>query len=134
MPELHLSFHSRLGHGAFGVVYSATHTRKNIACAVKIQHRSCDLPDTLDSEAACHAIVTGGPSIVALSGLADIGAYIILTLELCSGGTLRDFLAKGRYWMNTSLTMSHFMQLLDAVEFCHQKGVYHCDIKPRSVL
>ena len=39
-----------------------------------------------------------------------------------------------RYFHNDALITNVFLQILDAVEYCHEQGVYHRDLKPENVL
>ncbi|QPG74297.1 hypothetical protein FOA43_001623 [Brettanomyces nanus] len=46
-------------------------------------------------------------------------------------GTIVD---KQRYSSDPFLIKSVFIQLVDAITYCHSKGVYHCDLKPENIL
>lgn len=56
-----------------------------------------------------------------------------MVMELVTGGELFDKIAlEGPMKENQARLV--FAQLLDAVEYCHSKGVYHRDIKPENIL
>jgi len=48
-------------------------------------------------------------------------------MEYVSGGQLSDRL--GRQKMKESDARKLFQQLIDAVDYCHNRGVYHRDLK-----
>lgn len=41
---------------------------------------------------------------------------------------------KQRYSQDPFLIKSVFIQLVDAITYCHSKGVYHCDLKPENIM
>lgn len=128
LSSLHLSLRSCLGRGGYGVIFYAIDTSTNTPCAVKmIRHRNNDINHW---EASVHKIVNGGPNIVALLGVSKYQNILLLNLQLCSSGKMSDFIKTGRYFKNTPLVASHLSQLLDAVQYCHNQGVYHYDTKP----
>ncbi|CAD5335158.1 unnamed protein product [Arabidopsis thaliana] len=53
-------------------------------------------------------------------------------MEYVSGGQLSDRL--GRQKMKESDARKLFQQLIDAVDYCHNRGVYHRDLKPQNLL
>lgn len=54
-------------------------------------------------------------------------------LELATGGELFDFVAQtGRY--SDVISRFYFQQLIDGLDYVHQKGVTHRDLKPENVL
>lgn len=55
--------------------------------------------------------------------------YKMMVMEYLSGGDLFDYVQKQR-----DLNDIHriFVQIIDAVEFCHQNGVYHLDLKTEN--
>lgn len=59
-------------------------------------------------------------------------SYIIL--EYCSGGDLYEAIKGGLVPRKTKKITYILQQMIDAIEFCHSKGVYHRDIKPENVL
>jgi serine/threonine protein kinase len=58
---------------------------------------------------------------------------IYIILEFVTGGELFDKIVyQGRLSENES--RRYFQQLIDAVDFCHSKGVSHRDLKPENLL
>ncbi|ESW11001.1 hypothetical protein PHAVU_009G257000 [Phaseolus vulgaris] len=58
---------------------------------------------------------------------------IYIVLELLDGGELFDKIAaKGRLKEDEART--YFQQLINAVDYCHSRGVYHRDLKPENLL
>ncbi|PIA37923.1 hypothetical protein AQUCO_02900048v1 [Aquilegia coerulea] len=56
-----------------------------------------------------------------------------MVLEYVTGGELFDRIAtKGRLPEDKGRKLFH--QLIDAISYCHDKGVYHRDLKPENVL
>lgn len=57
-----------------------------------------------------------------------------MILEYAPRGDLHDAIQLGIAPVATRDVIDVFMQLISAVEFCHQNGVYHRDIKPENIL
>lgn len=55
---------------------------------------------------------------------------ICIVMEYVAGGQLSDRL--GRQKMKESDARKLFQQLIDAVDYCHNRGVYHRDLKVRE--
>ena len=56
-------------------------------------------------------------------------------MDFVSGGDLGKAITKKRIFArNDALVKRLFLQLLDAVQTCHNAGIYHCDLKPDNVL
>ncbi|GMP73679.1 hypothetical protein CsSME_00031367 [Camellia sinensis var. sinensis] len=58
---------------------------------------------------------------------------IYIVLELVTGGELFDKIAsKGR--LKEDEARKYFQQLINAVDYCHSRGVFHRDLKPENLL
>ncbi|XP_027904197.1 CBL-interacting serine/threonine-protein kinase 9-like isoform X3 [Vigna unguiculata] len=58
---------------------------------------------------------------------------IYIVLELVDGGELFDKIAaKGK--LEEDEARNYFQQLINAVDYCHSRGVYHRDLKPENLL
>ncbi|XP_052072057.1 NUAK family SNF1-like kinase 2 [Mytilus californianus] len=56
-----------------------------------------------------------------------------IIMEYADGGNLEDFVSEHKTICNT-LVVDIFIQILKAVEFCHQNSIAHRDITPSNVL
>jgi len=65
-------------------------------------------------------------------GLQDNISYILM--ELAPHGNFGSLLRKNVTLNNIKLARTYFHQLIDGIEFLHQNGIAHMDLKPRNVL
>jgi serine/threonine protein kinase len=127
-----------LGTGAYGVVYTAVDLHTNVPYAVKAlskvgldsrQRRFQQREIRLHHEASHH------PNVVSLVNIVDSPDCTFVVIEFCPEGDLfTNITERGRYVGNDFLAKRIFLQILDAVEFCHSKGIYHRDLKPENIL
>lgn len=81
-------------------------------------------------EIAIHRVLGVHPHIAALHD--HFG--LCLVLEYCLRGDLYDAIHDGRGPSTLQDIKDVFLQILDALDFCHRHGVYHRDLKPENVL
>jgi len=133
-----LELTSVLGVGAYGVVYSAIDTFTGTPYAVK-----CLAKAGLDArqqkfqqrEIALHMKASGHRNVLQLVRVLDAPDCTYVILEYCPEGDLfANITERGNYVGNDALAKRIFLQLLDAVEYCHHLGIYHRDLKPENVL
>jgi serine/threonine protein kinase len=127
-----------LGVGAYGVVYTAVDIFTCTPFAVKALSKV-----GLDSrqrkfqqrEISLHHRASGHPNIINLVKILDAPDCTYVIMEYCAEGDLfSNITERGHYVGNDILAKRVFLQLLDAVEYCHSLGIYHRDLKPENVL
>ncbi|KAJ4895135.1 CBL-interacting serine/threonine-protein kinase 10 [Raphanus sativus] len=72
------------------------------------------------------------PNVVDLHEVMATKTKIYLVLEYCKGGELFKKMVKGKLAENVA--WKYFHQLINAVDFCHSRGVYHRDVKHENLL
>ena len=71
------------------------------------------------------------PNIASIHGLEQEQGAHVLVLELLDGGTLADRLSRGPIPVEQSLKIA--LQIAEALEAAHERGVVHRDLKPANV-
>ena len=71
------------------------------------------------------------PHIGTIYGLETLDGVPVLVLELVSGDTLADRLARGPLPVSTALVYAR--QIADALDSAHEKGIVHRDLKPANI-
>lgn len=137
---------SVLGVGAYGVVYLAVDVRArarnprgpNPFVAVKCLART-----GLDArqrhfqrrEIALHQLASGHPNIAGVHKVIEEDKFIFVVLDYCPGGDLFVMITENqRYMGDDELVRSVFLQIIDAVAYCHSMGIFHRDLKPENIL
>jgi serine/threonine protein kinase len=132
-----------LGTGAYGVVYSAVDIHTRIRYAVKCLSKYNADGTPLDRRQASfqnreirlHYQASQHPNIVSLHKIVDHPDCIFVIMEYCPDGDLFfNITERGQYVGKDELARRAFLQILDAVEYCHRLGIYHRDLKPENIL
>ncbi|RKF57314.1 Serine/threonine-protein kinase polo [Erysiphe neolycopersici] len=132
---------SPLNHGSFGMVFMAEDLENNEIVAIKCLMKrnpipEVDSPYTIDDnseELKFHAHLGNHPNIVNLIHSFETESSIFLILEFCSRGDLYEAIRAGTGPLQTEHVRQFMLQLVNAVDYMHQKGIYHRDIKPENI-
>ncbi|KAF2793228.1 kinase-like protein [Melanomma pulvis-pyrius CBS 109.77] len=131
---------SPLNHGSFGMVFQAKDlvTGETVAIKVITKTDAAAYPsgfavDERSEELAVHLRIGSHPNIVNLLQSFESENHVYLVLEFCSNGDLYEAIRLDKGPLETEHVRDFMLQLVDAVEHMHAKGVYHRDIKPENI-
>jgi len=123
-----------IGAGGMGEVYKARDTRLDRTVAIKILPRevSADPDRRARFEREARTIASlNHPHICTLHDVGDHDGSLFLVMELLDGEPLRARLTHSRAGVPTIVDTA--IQLADALESAHAKGIVHRDIKPDNI-
>jgi hypothetical protein len=128
--------HEPTGQGGMATVWQATDRVLDRPVAIKVLHANlAEEPAFLErfkAEALASARLNH-PNVVNVfdTGSQDRTAYIVM--ELFGAETLRDLLAREGH-LEPARAVRIMMQVLEALQFAHEQGLVHRDVKPGNVL
>nr|XP_029119892.1 CBL-interacting protein kinase 9 isoform X5 [Elaeis guineensis] len=125
-----------LGEGTFAKVKFARNVQTGDSVAIKIldkdqvlRHKMVEL---IKREISTMKLIKH-PNVVQLYEVMASKTKIYIVLEFVNGGELFDKIVKhGR--LKEDEARRYFQQLINAVDYCHSRGVYHRDLKPENLL
>ena len=130
----HYEILSPLGKGGMGEVWRARDTKLGREVAIKTLPeefaKDADRVARFRREAQLLASLNH-PNIAAIHGFEVDNSTHFLVLELVEGDTLADRLKRGPIQVEESLKLA--LQVAEALEAAHEKGVIHRDLKPANV-
>mmetsp|Transcript_9759 Transcript_9759/g.26015 ORF Transcript_9759/g.26015 Transcript_9759/m.26015 type:complete len:618 (+) Transcript_9759:661-2514(+) len=125
-----------LGSGSFADVRLAVHEKSGEKYAVKVFDKrkiSCDDFETEVRREVKIMQYLRHPCIVSVHQVLMTGNNMYVVMELVTGGELYYEIVKHRR-IPEDTSRRYFQDLVDAMAYCHRKGVYHRDLKPENLL
>lgn len=128
----------RIGVGASAEVRMAEHHQTGQLYAVKIFDLDDSKEDRVNIEAAIRCEIRvmqylRHPNIVHIQSVLLSKSKLYLFMEYVDGGELYDEIVNNRR-IDESTSRHYFQQVVDAVVYCHRRGVVHRDLKPENLL
>jgi serine/threonine protein kinase len=122
-----------IGKGGMGEVYRARDLRLNRDVAIKV------LPQAFATDAARErfqrearaASALNHPNICVVHDVGEAAGHPFLVMELLAGRTLREHI--GSKPLDISIALALSIQVADALDAAHAKGIIHRDIKPANI-
>jgi serine/threonine protein kinase len=130
----HYEITSQLGKGGMGEVYQAKDQKLGRDVAIKVLPeefaKDADRVARFQREAKLLASLNH-PNIAAIYGLEESEGTNFLVMELVEGQTLDERIKAGAIPVEEALKLG--LQIAEALEAAHEKGVIHRDLKPANI-
>eukprot|EP00347_Sterkiella_histriomuscorum_P003032 403365855 len=122
----------KVGSGAFGEIYKGINLKTGEECAIKLEPAKTKYPQ-LYYEAKLYKIFDGAVGLPKLYYYSQEGDYNVMVIDLL-GPSLEELFEYCRRKFTLKTVLMIAIQMLQRIEFVHQNGFLHRDIKPDNYL
>lgn len=129
-----------IGKGAMGMVYKGLDPAIDRLVALKTirldqiidSDESNELRERLEREAKAAGKLSH-PNIVTIYDVGEESSVQYIAMEYLEGSTLEELMASGINWDYKTLS-NVMIQVCDALDYAHENGIVHRDVKPANIM
>ncbi|XP_051784728.1 obscurin-like [Erpetoichthys calabaricus] len=129
-----LSFYDvqeEIGRGSFSYTRKVINKENRVACAARFIPLKSSTKQQAYQEWRILSQLSH-PKIASLLDAFDTKRTLVLVMELCSGRDILDHLLSKDFVTETQIQI-YVQQILEGIEYIHQKNILHLDIKPANI-
>jgi serine/threonine protein kinase len=136
----HYRIGEMLGQGGMAAVYEATDLKLERKVALKLMHPHLASQKSFQQRFLHEARAAASldhPNIVRVLSFKNLDDTLFLVMELITGGNLRQYikqLHEEAKFIDYPEAIELIQQLADALDYAHQQGMVHRDIKPDNII
>jgi len=126
--------YEEIGRGGFSIVHRGVDISTGKEVAIKIISKKHEMSsESLQRELDIMRLVKDCPQVVSLIDVFENDEKYYIVLELVRGGDLLNTILK---WDRCSEAnaIKILRSILEAISYCHEKGIVHRDMKPDNLL
>ncbi len=124
-----------LGKGSMGVVYQAHDPQIDRPVALKVLRPDRVTTDTFRHRFLKEARAVGRlshPNIVVVYDIGEDHGTVYISMEFLEGKPLSELVQQERFSESEAIEVG--IQVADALDYAHRKGIVHRDIKPSNII
>lgn len=126
-----------LSKGGMAEVYQVWDKQRSVHLAMKVMHpklaRRSNFVKDFRQEAKTLSELQH-PNIVRFYGIEESQGHVFLLMDYIEGSSLRDQISKTSKPLNPQFILRSMQQICTALNYAHQNGIVHCDVKPANIL
>jgi serine/threonine-protein kinase len=129
-----------LGVGGLGLIFKATHHALNRTVIIKTlnqvlrQHTQFEEFKRRFQDEARRLAACVHPNIVRFNDYFEEGGLPFLVMDYIPGPTLAELVMKSQEPLSEAVAIQYIRQIGAALEFVHQNGMLHRDVKPENII
>jgi calcium-dependent protein kinase len=132
--NLNYKIMSKLGVGSYGEVSLCEDIQMpDMKKVVKIVSKSEEHPHNLTENSVDLLLSLDHPNIVKIHEIIEDENHLYIVQDYCEGGDLFSFIVKNKI-LSENLVKLILKQILDGLNYLHQKGIIHRNVKPENIL
>lgn len=136
LKEHGYEFKNYINKGAFGFCYLVRSNKYGIDFVCKCTFNCQSNQSFITSyEREVKALLNlNHPHIVRVYDIFTEGNFLFLIMEYCSGGSMQSMIEQKKVDPKSHSSLQILHQVINAINYMHERGFAHCDIKPSNIL
>lgn len=126
---------TKLGNGAWGIVYEGVHAFLNMAVAIKMLKHPLAMDEEFHGRFLQEAKIIAmfnHRNIVHVYDVEALYRTLFIVMELLDGQTMAELLTRHGA-LPAAKAVIYLMQICSGLAYAHEKGIIHQDIKPANI-
>ncbi|KPP73498.1 hypothetical protein Z043_107416, partial [Scleropages formosus] len=130
----HYDVLNKLGVGKFGEVFLLKHKKTGRECAGKFYKARLSKEKVAARKEIELMNELHHPKLVQCLGAYESRSELVMVMEFIAGGELFERIVDDSFEHTEPTCVQYVQQILEGIQYMHQKGIVHLDLKPENIV